>query len=69
VTGLVNRVTYGRTKYPSLLRKLSDDDYYDVNILIVELGDKHSSILGDIEERLLDLLSIGYVVFCLLELL
>jgi hypothetical protein len=59
----------GRTKDPSLLRKLSEYEYYDVNIVRVDLGDEHSSILGDIEERLLDLLSIGYVAFCLLELL
>jgi hypothetical protein len=42
-------LTYGRTKSPSLLRKLSEYEYYDVNIVRVDLGDEHSLILGDIE--------------------
>jgi hypothetical protein len=52
-----------------LAGKLIEYEYYDVNIVTAYLGDEHSSILGDIEKRLLDLLSIGYVAFCLLELL
>jgi hypothetical protein len=32
-----------------LARKLSEYEYYDVNILRVYLWDEHSSILGDIE--------------------
>jgi hypothetical protein len=40
-----------------------------MNIVRVDLGGEHISILGDIEERMIDLLSIGYVPCCLLELL
>jgi hypothetical protein len=62
-------MTYDKTKDLSLLRKLSEYAYYGVNIARIDLGDEHSLILGDIEESLLNLLSIGYVVFCLLELI
>jgi hypothetical protein len=49
--------------------KILEYEYYDVNIVRVNLGDERISILGDIEDRLLDLLLIGCVAFCLLELL